>query len=407
MKNKLEDAGNSPEFRDFRAATPEELERFAHIETRLFEVRIPEKSWLAGKRISESRLRGGFDLHIIKIARAGVDTLLPDPEETLQGGDILTLHGRKEDLDALKGLQQLDIHVPSEAETRVFESEEVGLLEATLAPRSKLAGRTPAQIEFRAKYGSQLLGILRADRAYRSNLGNMPLEFGDALLIMGPRERLRLLNSDPDFLLLTQFEPKTYKREKAILAAAIMLAVLIPVFLGWFPIAITAITGATLMILLGCLTMEEAYRAIEWKAVFLIAGMLPLGIAMQHSGAAAYLADGVMVTIGGYGPWTVIFGLYFATALATTIIPTAALVVLMAPIVIKACNDMGVSPHAGMMAVAMAASASFTSPISHPANVLVMGPGGYRFIDYIKLGAPLALVVFITVVIVLPIFWPL
>ena len=224
---------------------------------------------------------------------------------------------------------------------------------------------------------------------------------------MGPKEQLRLLSNDSDFLLLTQVEPKIFKKEKSVLAVAIMLCVLIPVFLGWFPIAITAVTGVTLMVLFRCLTMEEAYRAIEWKSVFLIAGMLPLGTAMQSSGAAAYLADCVMAGIGGYGPWIVIFGLYVATALATTIIPTAALVVLMAPIVIKACTDMGVSPHTGMMAIALAASASFTSPISHPANVLVMGPGGYRFVDYIKMGAPLAFVVFITVVLTLPLFWHL
>ena len=161
------------------------------------------------------------------------------------------------------------------------------------------------------------------------------------------------------------------------------------------------------MVLWGCLTMEEAYEAIEWRAVFLIAGMLPLGTAMQDTGAASFLALGVVGALGPFGPWPVIFGLYVITALATTIIPTAALVLLMAPIMIQSCIDLGVSPQCGMMAVAMAASASFTSPISHPANILVMGPGGYRFVDYVKLGAPLALVVFAVVLVGLPIFWPL
>jgi len=160
-------------------------------------------------------------------------------------------------------------------------------------------------------------------------------------------------------------------------------------------------------VLTGCLSMEQAYRAIEWKSVFLIAGMLPLGTAMQETGAATYLTDLFMAQMQGFGPWVVIGGLYLITALATTIIPTAALVVLMSPIVIKACLDMGVSPQAGMMAIALAASASFTSPISHPANVLVMGPGGYRFVDYIKLGVPLALVVALTTFVMLPLFWPL
>jgi di/tricarboxylate transporter len=135
--------------------------------------------------------------------------------------------------------------------------------------------------------------------------------------------------------------------------------------------------------------------------------MLPLGTAMQGTGAAGYLAGQVMHFLGGAGPWPVIMGLYILTAMATMIIPTAALVVLMSPIVLSAMADMGLSPETGMMAVAMAASASFTSPISHPANILVMGPGGYRFVDYIKLGVPLTIVVFITVMVLLPLLWPL
>ena len=152
--------------------------------------------------------------------------------------------------------------------------------------------------------------------------------------------------------------------------------------------------------------MEDAYRSIEWRAVFLIAGMLPLGTAMQQSGAASYLTNGLMSVIGGQGPWAIIGGLYIITSLATTIIPTAALVVLMSPIAIQSAETLGFSPYAAMMALAMAASASFTSPISHPANVLVMGPGGYRFVDYLKVGTPLAFLVFVTVMICLPFFWP-
>ena len=135
--------------------------------------------------------------------------------------------------------------------------------------------------------------------------------------------------------------------------------------------------------------------------------MLPLGTAMQETGAATYLAAQVMDMLGDAGPWTVIGGLYVVTAMATMIIPTAALVVLMSPIVLSAMGDLGLQPETAMMAIAMAASASFTSPISHPANILVMGPGGYRFVDYLKIGVPLTLVIFVVVMVVLPIFWPL
>jgi di/tricarboxylate transporter len=186
-----------------------------------------------------------------------------------------------------------------------------------------------------------------------------------------------------------------------------MGAVLLPVILGWLPISISAVVGATLMVITGCLTMEEAYRFIEWKAVFLIAGMLPLGIAMQQTGAARFLADGVVATVGGLGPLAVMAGLFVLTTLATQVMPNPAVAVLLAPIALSTANDLGLSPYALMMTVALAASASFLSPVSHPANVLIMGPGGYRFSDYVKVGLPLTAVVLVITLLVLPLYWPL
>jgi di/tricarboxylate transporter len=186
-----------------------------------------------------------------------------------------------------------------------------------------------------------------------------------------------------------------------------MTAVLLPVILGWVPIYIAAIVGAALMVLSGCLTMEEAYRQIEWKAVFLIAGMLPLGAALDQTGAARLIAEGVVGLVGPFGPQAVMFGLVALTFLATCFVPTAALVVLMAPIVLSTCSNLGLPPYAFMMAIAMAASASFMTPISHPANILVMGPGGYRFLDYLKIGGLLTLVILAIIIVVLPVFWPL
>jgi di/tricarboxylate transporter len=176
-----------------------------------------------------------------------------------------------------------------------------------------------------------------------------------------------------------------------------MLAVVGLVLAGLLPIAIAAVAGAAVMLATRCLTMEEAYRAIDWKSVFLIAGMIPLGTAMDGSGAARWIAEGVSGAMAPFGLWGILIGIYVLTAAATTIVPTTALVLIMAPIAIGTSAEMGIDPKLLMMGVAMAASASFTSPISHPANVLVMGPGGYRFIDYVKMGLVLALVVAVTV----------
>jgi di/tricarboxylate transporter len=186
----------------------------------------------------------------------------------------------------------------------------------------------------------------------------------------------------------------------------IMAAVLLPVIVGWVPISIAAVAGAVLMILTGCLTMEEAYRHIEWQAVFLIAGMLPLGLAMDQTGAAQFLAEGLVATLGGFGPLAIVAGLFVLGTAATQVMPSPAVAVLLAPMAFNAAADLNISPYALMMTVAMAASASFLSPVAHPANVLIMGPGGYRFVDYIRVGLPLTLVVLVVLLLSLPVFWP-
>ncbi len=280
-------------------------------------------------------------------------------------------------------------------------------MEVVLSPHTTLAGQSLRQIHFRAKYGLNVLAIWREGRAYHSNLRDMALRFGDAFLLYGSRDRLKVLGSEPDFLVLTEEAQEAPKLNKAPVAALLMGVVLLPVILGWLPIYITAVMGATLMVVAGCLTMEEAYRSIEWKAVFLIAGMLPLGIAMQQTGAARLLADGVVSTVGGLGPLAVLAGLFVLTTLATQVMPNPAVAVLLAPIALNTANDLGMSPYALMMTVALAASASFLSPVSHPANVLIMGPGGYRFTDYIRVGLPLTVVVLVVTLLVLPLFWPL
>jgi di/tricarboxylate transporter len=318
----------------------------------------------------------------------------------------LLIKGRPEDLQILEGLQSLDIDTEPPPDLAELESEHVGLVEAVLSPRTTLAGRTLRQILFRDKYGLSVLAIWREGRAYRSELRDMALRFGDALLLYGPRERLRMLGQEPDFLVLTEAAQEAPRLNKAPIAVLIMAIVLTPVVLDLLPIAIAALAGVVLMVLTGCLTMGEAYRSIEWKAVFLIAGMLPLGIAMEQTGAASFLAEGMVALVGGLGSLAVLAGLFILAALASQVMPNPAVAVLLAPIALNTAADLGISPYPLMMAVAVSASAAFLSPVGHSANVLVMGPGGYRFADYTKVGIPLTLVVLMVVVVVVPIFWP-
>jgi di/tricarboxylate transporter len=376
------------------------------LEERLVAMRVPEDSTLVNKTLVESRLGDAFGLGVMGIVREGSTQLMPDTEERLAADDLLLVKGRPEDLLTLEGLQSLEFDHQPPPDMSELESEHVGLVEVVLSPRTTLAGKTLRQIHFRDKYGLSVLAIWRQGRAYRSNLRDMVLRFGDALLLYGSRERLRMLGEEPDFLVLSEAAQEAPRLDKAPLALLIMAAVLTPVILDWLPIAIAALAGVVLMILTRCLTMEEAYRAIEWKAVFLIAGMLPLGIAMEQTGAANLIAEGMVELVGGLGPPAVLAGLFLLAALASQVMPNSAVAVLLAPIALNTASDLGISPYPLMMAVAISASAAFLSPVGHSANVLVMGPGGYRFADYTKVGIPLTLVVLAVVLLVTPIFWP-
>lgn len=400
----LEKAG---EFSDVRTVTEDELRDIYRLQERLFVVRVPRDSRLGGSTLGRSRLSDAFDFRLLATFREGALYIMPPSDEVILGGDLLLIQGRPEDLDVLRGLQELQIEERVSANLDIFESDRLATLEATLSPQSPLAGRTVAEMKFHDRYGLELVAVWRSGEAYRTDLDKLTLRFGDALLLVGPRQKLAMLNDDPDLLVLTPVSLPVTDSSHAPIAALIMLGVVATVLLGWLTIGIAAVLGAVLMVLARCLTMEQAYRSIDWRAVFLIAGTLPLGIAMAKTGTAGYLATLMMAALGNLGAWPIIAGLFLVTALATLVIPTPALVVLMAPICITASRELGIPPQTALMAVAIAASCAFATPIAHPANLMVMGPGGYRFRDYVRLGVPLTLIVFATVMVLLRLFWPL
>ena len=407
---KLAQLTDNAHFQPPEMLTLEDMGNYAKLGHDLRQLRVPDASKLVGLTLSESRLGDAVDVQILCIVRADGTALIPTSDDRFAAGDRLVVWGTADMISILlmQGLEGMFIEADApQTDLSMLEDDQVGLVEVILSPHSVLSGMTLRGMNFREKYGLTVLAIWRKGTAYRVDLRDMALQFGDALLLYGPWDKLNLLGREPDFLVLTEGAQEAPREEKAKLALTIMAAVLIPVIMDWVPIYIAVVIGAAFMVLTRCLTMEEAYRYIEWKAVFLIAGMLPLGTALDNTGAARILAEGVVGTLGPFGPHAVLFGLLVITFICTSIIPTAALVVLMVPIALKTAAGLGISPYALMMGIAMAASSSFTSPISHPANVLVMGPGGYRFIDYVKVGVPLTLVVLVVLMIVLPIFWPL
>jgi di/tricarboxylate transporter len=406
--SQLELLRSASEFTNVNLLSSAEAATRFEVDRRLLRLTVPPDSLLARKTLAESRLGDAFHLIVLEIVRGRDTRMLPSPEDKILAGDTLLIQGRQEDLTILDGLQDLVIasETPSLEE---LESRTVGLAEVTLSPRTSLVGSTLHNLRFREKYGLGVLAIWRGRRAYHSNvrIRDMKLEFGDALLVYGARERLATLAPDPDFLVLSEEAREAFREERAPVAAAIMASVIGVVSLGWLPIYIMAPVGAVLMVLTGCLPLDEVYRTIEWKVIMLIAGMLGLGAAMQETGAADLIATNVLVTVGELGTLPLVAGLFLITALSAQVMPTAAVAVLMSPIALNTAADLALSPYALMMVVAVGASCAFISPFGHAVNLLVMGAGGYRVADYAKVGVPMVLVILVVVLFVLPLVWPL
>ncbi|MCJ7735672.1 MAG: SLC13 family permease [Anaerolineales bacterium] len=390
---------------DLTLTIPESFQQY-QLEDHLIMVSVPNESSLVGYSLVSSRLGDAFGFSVQGIIRQDHTELMPSPNEILQAGDILIIKGKPEDLQTIQGLQKLEIETRIQPDLTALETDETGLIEAILSPHSTLFGKAVRELDFRAKYGLTILAIWREGRAYRSHLRDMKLRLGDAMLLFGPHRRLQIFSAEPDFLVLSEKALPAPRIEKAPIALSIMALVLIPVIFNWIPIAITAVAGVALMVLTGCLNMDEAYHSIEWKAVFLIAGMLPLGIALEQTGAAQLISDNMLLLLGNASPIILTAGLFLLATLASQVMPNSAVAVLLAPIALSAAADLGISPYPLMMTVAVSSSAAFLSPVGHASNLLVMGPGGYRFSDYFKVGFPLTILVLIIVLLVIPIFWP-
>jgi di/tricarboxylate transporter len=276
-----------------------------------------------------------------------------------------------------------------------------------LAPRSRMVGRTLRNIHFRDRYGFTALAIWRQGEVITQRLRDVRLRFGDALLLRGPRHRLPALQESDDFLVLEPVMLEMRRRQKAPIAVGAMALVLVLATLADVPIALAMLIGAVAVVLGGCLTMDEAYQSIEWRSVFLIAGMLPLGMAMESTGTARFLADLITGALGSLGPLAILAGIYVLAGLITEPMSNAAATVLMVPIAIDVALGLGANPQPFVLATVIGASTSFLTPVGHQANVLVLGPGNYRFFDYTRVGALLNLAILVVTLVFLPMIWPL
>jgi di/tricarboxylate transporter len=374
------------------------------LEDELFVIVLPDGSPLTGQTVRESRIGELVGLTVAGIIRDGQTQLAISPDDPLVAGDQLLVAGDPSRL--LHLLQLREAQIETEVPESSIESDTVGVVEGAIAPRSAAAGKTLAELDFRDRFGLQVLAIWREGEAIERGLAHLPLRFGDAFLLQGSWEKIRKLAKDPDYVILAQTEQGQRRPGKAPFALGGLLLMIAMVVLNFQPIHIAAFTAATLVVLSGALTMEEAYRAIEWRAIFLVAAVLPVGIAMEETQAATFLSSSVTELAGPLGNYAVLTALVVLASLLSQGLDGAPAVVLLTPVVLKAAEALEISPYPLMMGVALAASAAFMTPFSHKANLLVMGAGGYRSMDYVKVGTPLTVAVLAVIILLVPVFFP-
>ena len=373
---------------------------------RLFRARVPKASFLNGKTLAECTLREDFDVSIVAIERHGNKILNPSPQTRLKVGDVLVLEGSEEDFHQ-RDVEPLMEYLPeSEWRESDLESRAVEIVEAMISPRSRLIGKTLREAHFRDRYGLSVLAIWRGDEEMFTYLADIELAFGDAMLLQGSRDKIALAIDDPDLILLVSRDeaeitvPGKGRAALLIFVATILLAIAIPDLT-----AAIVLGGALGMMLTGIISTEQAYSSIGWKSVFLVAGMLPMGIALTKTNAASLAAVKILEVFGGHGSLVLVSGMFIVAVVLTQLINGAVAATIVGPIAIQIAHQAGVDPRAMVMGVAMATSMAFITPLSHAVNVLVMSPGGYSFKDYLKVGLPLSLLLFVVAIACLDMFW--
>lgn len=358
------------------------------------ELVITPRSSLVGKTLRGSQIQRRFDVDVLEIIRNNTHFPQPLADKTLTVGDILLVRGGKQDLLKIRESEGLEILPDVQFGQKSWQGtvgEQEGIAEALVIANSNLVGSTLKDLRFRQRYNVTVLAIRRGQELVRDRMGKVPLRFGDLLLVQGPKQSLVGMQTSRDLLVLEQRDLETLRTSKSFIALFIGLAVVGVAATTNYPILVSALAGVVAMVLTGCLKPGELYQAVRWDVIFLLACLIPLGTAMQNSGATDWLAN-LLVTIGGslseYWMLTVI---YILTVLLTAVLSNNASVILLLPIGVQVANAIGANPLTVIFVITFAASNSFMTPIGYQTNTMVYGAGGYRFLDFLKVGGPLSL----------------
>lgn len=360
------------------------------------ELVVTPRSSLIGQTLRGSELQRKFDVDVLELIRDGSHFPQPLADKVLLAGDILIARATREDLLKIRDERGLDIlpdvKFGQEALETELSSGEEKIAEVLILSNSRLSGSTLKELRFRQRYNATVLAIRRGEEVLRERLGKIPLRFGDVMLLQGPRESFLGLQTSRELLVLEQRDVENLRPDKAWIALGIVLGVIVVSALDWLPILVASLIGVVLMVITGCLKPGEVYGAVRWDIIFLLAGLIPLGIAMDNSGTTRWLAD-QLLALGGHlsGFWILLF-FYLATSILTEILSNNAAVVLMIPIAVEVAKSLSLNPIAFMFAVTFAASNSYMTPIGYQTNTMVYGPGGYKFLDFTRVGVPLNLI---------------
>jgi di/tricarboxylate transporter len=395
-----------------RVNTPEELMNIYRLPDNLFRLRLRRGTELSGKTLQQSTLGQEYKITIIDILRttAQSETPLPTKVNTpLQVGDILLARGEPNDIARASAFLNLGVQPAKAQDKEALINNEVGVAEVLLPPRSALVGETLVSLRFGSTYNLTVLSITRPGEQGSLDLKGTKLRFGDTLLVQGPWSHIvNLQKKRRDFVVIGVPEsivnPRT--RAKAPFALVILVGMLLLMVTNVVPVVAASLLAALAMILSGCLTIDDAYAVVDWKSIVLIAGMIPMSIALENVGLVELASTAIATTLGGISPYMVLGGLFLITSLFTQLLSNTATAVLIAPIGLAVAAQLFVTPYAFLMGIAIAASMAFATPVASPVNTLVMGAGHYRFSDYIKVGTPMIFIALLAALLFLPILWP-
>lgn len=375
----------------------------------LTEVVLLSGSPNVGQSLGSAPLVKEFDLDVVSIERDGEVLALPPLSTILRADDVLMVRCEVEVLSRLGRENHVRLKSDSKVHDKNLDYREATLVEAVVPVGSMLVGHSLQTSNFRERFGALVIAFRHrgSEEVLHTKLGHTKIEAGDVLLIEVERSRLEDLRSRAAFVVVSEFAVDSPQRTKMVAAISIFVGVVGLAAFGLLPIEIGTLVGAVLMVVFGCLTLEQAYRALDWKVILLIAGSLSLGLAMQKTGVAVYLAGEITSVLGPFGPAVVVSGVYLMTTVMTELISNAATAALMAPLALAVAESMSWEPRALLFAVAFACSASFMTPIGYQTNTMIYGPGQYRFTDFLKVGGPLNLTLWLLASFFLPRLWPL